>query len=308
MADGRMSLPMARGYGETKRPDRWWLYPLCVSLAFAAFIGYSTWAAFQNDHFTFGRDDTSKAESQKFSASYLSPFYSPAVFTAPTKDAQSKSVKVTGQESPRNRAEEQAQHAWFGNRPDWVPDWLIFFSPALLILPFPGLFRFTCYYYRGAYYKAVWQDPPNCAVGEPRSSYWGENSLPLILQNAHRYALYIAIIFIGLLAYDAVVGFIFTDATGDKHFGIGVGSFVLVLNVILLGGYTFGCHSFRHLIGGYKDQLASSAAQKNAYDCVSCLNRWHQAFAWCSLFWVGFSDFYVRMCSMGVFTDYRIVF
>jgi hypothetical protein len=25
-----------------------------------------------------------------------------------------------------------------------------------------------------------------------------------------------------------------------------------------------------------------------------------------SLFWVGFSDFYVRMCSMGIFTDYRI--
>ena len=23
---------------------------------------------------------------------------------------------------------------------------------ALIILPFPGLFRFTCYYYRGAYY------------------------------------------------------------------------------------------------------------------------------------------------------------
>jgi hypothetical protein len=28
--------------------------------------------------------------------------------------------------------------------------------------------------------------------------------------------------------------------------------------------------------------------------------------AWCSLFSVGFSDFYVRMCSMGVFTDWRL--
>jgi hypothetical protein len=30
---------------------------------------------------------------------------------------------------------------------------LLPFSPALLILPFPGGFRFTCYYYRGAYYN-----------------------------------------------------------------------------------------------------------------------------------------------------------
>ena len=62
------------------------------------------------------------------------------------------------------------------------------FSPALLILPFPGSFRFTCYYYRGAYYKAFWADPPSCSVGEPRKSYLGENSFPLILQNIHRYS------------------------------------------------------------------------------------------------------------------------
>jgi hypothetical protein len=31
-------------------------------------------------------------------------------------------------------------------------------------------------------------------------------------------------------------------------------------------------------------------------------------FAWFSLFWVSFSDFYVRMCSMGVFHDFRVLF
>jgi hypothetical protein len=31
--------------------------------------------------------------------------------------------------------------------------------------------------------------------------------------------------------------------------------------------------------------------------------RW----AWMSLFWVGFSDLYVRMCSMGIWTDWRIL-
>ena len=50
-----------------------------------------------------------------------------------------------------------------------------------------GLFRLTCYYYRGAYYKSFWADPPACAVSEPRKIYLGERSFPLIMQNFHRY-------------------------------------------------------------------------------------------------------------------------
>ena len=42
--------------------------------------------------------------------------------------------------------------------------------------------------------------------------------------------------------------------------------------------------------------------QHKAYDCVSCLNRRHMLWAWCSLFWVGFTDLYVRLCSMGIWT------
>jgi hypothetical protein len=29
-------------------------------------------------------------------------------------------------------------------------------------------------------------------------------------------------------------------------------------------------------------------------------------FAWCSLFMVAFCDLYVRLCSMGIWTDWRI--
>ena len=43
------------------------------------------------------------------------------------------------------------------------------------------------------------------------------------------------------------------------HFGIGVGTLVLALNVVLLGGYTLGCHSLRHLVGGFLDQLTRQA-------------------------------------------------
>jgi hypothetical protein len=180
--------------------------------------------------------------------------------------------------------------------PDWLP-----LTPALFILWAPGGFRFTCYYYRGAYYKAFWADPPACAVGEPRSGYRGESKFPLILQNIHRYFLYLALIFIVILSYDAILATQFSDG-----FGIGVGTIVMAVNVILLGGYTFGCHSLRHLVGGGCDVLSDKPVRKGLWAWVSKLNRKHMLWAWLSLFWVGFTDFYVRMCSMGVFTDYRI--
>jgi hypothetical protein len=160
----------------------------------------------------------------------------------------------------------------------------------------------TCYYYRGAYYKAFWLDPPSCTVGEPRKSYFGESRLPLILQNVHRYFLYLALVFLVILAHDVWKALWFPDG-----FGIGVGTLVLAVNVVLLGGYTFGCHSLRHLIGGKLDQLSRAPVRYSGYRCVSCLNRRHMLFAWLSLFWVAFSDIYVRLCSMGVWHDWRII-
>jgi hypothetical protein len=204
---------------------------------------------------------------------YLSPFYSPLIFG----------------DSP---------HALLSARPSWIPVWV---SAAMLILWAPGGFRFTCYYYRGAYYKAFWADPPSCTVGEPRKKYLGERSFPLIVQNVHRYFLYLAVIFIALLAHDVWKALWF-----NGHFGIGVGTLVLAANVTLLSCYTFGCHSMRHLIGGVRDRLTGTPVRKRAYDCVSCLNRRHMLFAWCSLFSVGFSDLYIRMCSMGIWSDWRI--
>ena len=257
-----------RGFGETQRRDAWWLQPLVVFTILGGFVLYATWAAFQNGHYTYGP--------------YLSPFYSPEIFG----------------DSP---------HAWFGPKPAWWPAWLVF-SPALLILPFPGLFRLTCYYYRGAYYKAFWADPPACAVGEPRKRYCGESAFPLIVQNVHRYFLYIALGFLIVLAHDVYQALWFTDpVSGRTVFGIGVGTLVLAANVTLLGGYTLGCHSMRHVVGGYLDQLSRSPVRKRVYDCSSCLNRGHLRWAWTSLFSVAFADLYVRLCSMGIWTDWRIL-
>ncbi len=182
------------------------------------------------------------------------------------------------------------------------------FSPALIILPFPGLFRVTCYYYRGAYYKAFWADPPSCAVGEPRKRYWGEASFPLIMQNIHRYFLYAALFIVVALLIDVYKALWFTDpVTGQTSFGIGVGTLILAVNATLLGGYTLGCHSLRHIIGGYRDRLAGSPVRKRAYDCSSCLNRGHMRWAWLSLFSVMFADIYVRLCAMGIWTDFRLL-
>jgi len=255
-----------RGFGETLRRDAWWIQPLVTFVILGGFVVYATWAAFQNAHYTYGP--------------YLSPFYSPEIFGA----------------SP---------HAWFGPKPGWWPG-LLPFSPALIILPFPGLFRFTCYYYRGAYYKAFWADPINCAVGEPRKSYLGERYFPLILQNIHRYFMYIALLFLVFLLHDVWKALWWDDGAGGVKFGMGIGTLVLALNVVLLSCYTLGCHSFRHVVGGFLDQLSKHPVKKKTYDCSSCLNRWHMKWAWMSLFGVALTDVYVRLCSMGIIHDVRI--
>jgi hypothetical protein len=258
-----VTLPVRKpSFGETSRRDLWWLQPAAIFVGLSAFVVYSTWAAFQGAHYTYGP--------------YLSPFYSPELFGS----------------SP---------HAWFGPVPGWWPAWLPY-SPAFLILWAPAGFRLTCYYYRGAYYKAFWADPPACAVGEPRSGYIGESNWPLRIQNIHRYFLYVAVLFIFMLAWDAIKSFWF-----DNGIGIGVGSLVLTMNVYLLAGYTFGCHSMRHLVGGRKDCLSASPTCQSLYTKCSALNRRHPLWAWASLISVMSADVYVRLCSMGIITDYRII-
>jgi hypothetical protein len=257
-----------RSFAETTRRDRWWVPPLLVFVGLSAFIVYATWAAFQGAFYTHGP--------------YLSPFYSPVLFYSP-------------------EYADGASHAWFGTVPSWWPGWLPY-SPALLILWAPAGFRVTCYYYRGAYYKAFWADPPNCAVGEPRKGYIGESNWPLRIQNVHRYFMYIAILFIFMLTWDAIQSFWFADGVG-----VGVGSLVLTVNVVLLAGYTFGCHSLRHIVGGRKDCLSESPTCHALYKGCSALNRRHMLWAWTSLVSVMFADIYVRMCSMGVWRDYRLI-
>jgi hypothetical protein len=177
-------------------------------------------------------------------------------------------------------------------------------SPAMLILGGPLGFRATCYYYRKALYRAFLLDPPACAVGEGRRSYSGETKFPLILQNLHRYFLYLAIIFLAFLWHDAFHAFFF-----DGKLGMGVGTIVMVVNVCLLSLYTCSCHSLRHLAGGKLDCFSCATFGKPRYKAwrgISILNERHMLFAWMSLFGVGLTDFYVRLVSSGAIQDVRL--
>jgi hypothetical protein len=198
---------------------------------------------------------------------YLSPFYSPLI---------------------------DPEHKW----------WPL--SPALLILAAPLGFRATCYYYRKAYYRAFFLTPPACAVtGRGAGKYTGERKFPFILQNIHRYFLYLALLFIVILWYDAIKAFSF-----DGQFGVGLGSLIMLANIVLLTGYTFSCHSLRHLVGGKLDCFSCEVAGKTRYKLwrgVSVLNDRHMLFAWLSLISVGLTDFYIRLVAMGTIRDLRIL-
>jgi hypothetical protein len=180
------------------------------------------------------------------------------------------------------------------------------FSPALLILGGPLGFRATCYYYRKAYYRAFFLDPPACAVSEPsKRKYKGETAFPLILQNVHRYFFYLAIVFLAFLWYDAVVAYDF-----DGHFGIGVGTLIMSVNIVMLTLYTFSCHSLRHLAGGKLDCFSCATFGKprhTAWRGITFLNERHMLLAWTSLITVGLTDLYIRMVATGAFHDLRIL-
>jgi hypothetical protein len=186
-------------------------------------------------------------------------------------------------------------------KPDWFP-----LSPAFLILLPPVLFRATCYYYRKAYYRSFFLDPPACAVGDLRGhGYRGETAFPLILQNLHRYIFYITLLYLPFLWIDVAHATVF-----DGHFGIGLGTLVLLANSTALTLYSFSCHSARHLVGGRLDCFSCTAgtrARHKIWGGASVLNARHMLFAWTSFITVTGADLYVRLVATGVIRDLRLL-
>ena len=170
------------------------------------------------------------------------------------------------------------------------------FSPSILVLWAPLAFRGTCYYYRKAYYRSFFIDPPSCAVGEViKRNYHGERRFPFAISNFHRFFFYLAVVVLGFLWYDAYAAFFFDDGVG-----IGLGTIILLANCIFLSFYTFSCHSFRHAVGGCLDCLATSKKRHKLWVWVSKININHPMWAWISLIVVTAADVYVRLMASGV--------
>ncbi|HEY3261637.1 MAG TPA: hypothetical protein VGJ95_15455 [Pseudonocardiaceae bacterium] len=208
---------------------------------------------------------------------YLAPFYSPCL----------------------SRACVEGSSHWG----QWFPDLGPLITPPLFVLPFILGFRLTCYYYRKAYYRAFWLSPPACAVNEPHKRYTGETRFPLVAQNVHRYFFYSAIPVALILTYDA--GIAFHGRNGG--IGLGLGTVILVINVLLIWAYTLSCHSCRHLIGGRLKHFSRHPVRYWVWTQISTLNAKHMQLAWLSLGSVGLADLYVALVASGAINDLRII-
>jgi len=179
----------------------------------------------------------------------------------------------------------------------FLPGWI---SPAIFVLWIQVLFRATCYYFRGAYYKSLFADPPACAVGEPtiHRRFGMENRFPFILQNAHRFTLYLAFIPMAVLWYDLVIA-----AWHDGSPRLGLGVFLIGADALLVSLYVFSCHSLRHLVGGSLDCFSCTRNTRRRHGVwarVSSLNLHHGTWFWASLVSIVIADLYIRMLAMGV--------
>ncbi len=268
--------PMSSGVGgpdraaigaRTLRTDRWWLSPLTTFVVFTSFVVYATWRAFTGG---------SPESGNYFVGHYLSPFYSPCL------------------------TDECGAAADFGTPFNGFP-----LSAALIILIFPLGFRMTCYYYRKAYYRAFWFSPPACAVAEPHAKYTGETRLPLILNNVHRYFWYAAVVVGLILTYDVILS-LQDFAVGDGDSGhVGLGTLILLVNVIFIWLYTLSCHSCRHAVGGRLRHFSKHPVRYRLWTWVSKLNGKHATYAWLSLFSVAIADLYVMLLANGTISETR---
>ena len=110
--------------------------------------------------------------------------------------------------------------------------------------------------------------------------------------------MYITTVVLAFLWYDVARALIY-----NGHWYLGLGTGIMLVNVILLTGYTFGCHSLRHLIGGGLDCYSCSAyrrARKRSWNVLTWFNMRHSVWAWCSMISVVAVDVYIRLLMSGV--------
>lgn len=184
-----------------------------------------------------------------------------------------------------------------------LPEMPVFIPIAIITFAILAGFRGTCYYYRKAGYRSLFLAPAACAVPEPHKKYTGESRFPLVVLNLHRYFFYGAVIFGLVNVYDGVLAF----HGKDGGFGIGLGTVIIWVNLVMLWAYTLSCHACRHIVGGRLKHFSKHPLRYRYWTVVSKLNARHGQFAMISLFTVILTDAYIMALSAGWITDLRIV-
>ncbi|MGI0092292.1 MAG: succinate dehydrogenase [Nitrososphaerales archaeon] len=179
-----------------------------------------------------------------------------------------------------------------------------FYSPTVLIVPIPGLFRLTCYAYRKDYHRHLFHHPLACENsdrGEPAGrKYTGEKNAIFLFENVHRYMLYAGILLLPFFYYDFIISLTYGNS-------LRIGSLVLLANALALTAWTLSCHALRHLIGGNIDCYScatAGGARNSIWRIQSWWNAHHEALAWISLLTIFFADLYLRAITAGVPLDH----
>lgn len=165
---------------------------------------------------------------------------------------------------------------------------------ALLIIPIG--FRLTCYYFRGWYSKHIFgrSFSKRQLLNLKHIKYTGE----WWVHKLHRYFLIAAIGLLILHFYDAVINVI--QNSGHLY----LSNILEWLDVIFLSMYVFGCHSFRHILGG--NLICFGCKRKTRYKDHSWqywLNQHHGLFFWISIITIIVLELYVRLMTNNLITD-----
>ena len=226
--------------------------------------------ALQGDHYDFGN--------------YLSPFYSPELFgDSPHAGSGPKPAAWPPLAAVLAGAADPAV-------PGWLPLHLLLLPRRLLqgVLGRPAVLR-----RRRAAQRAT----------------AASDSFPLSSRTSTATSCTSRCVFLVLLAHDVVEGAL-VRRSGDRRTRRSASASArssCSSTSCCSAATRFGCHSLRHLVGGVLDQLSRAPVRKTALrlrraasTAGTCCGRG----AACSA--VGFADLYVRLCSMGVWHDWRI--
>ncbi|MCL5092149.1 MAG: succinate dehydrogenase [Candidatus Marsarchaeota archaeon] len=183
-----------------------------------------------------------------------------------------------------------------------------FYSPTILVLPFVGLFRLTCYAYRKDYHRHVFKHPVACATNAREDSatrsYSGETGF-FRIENLHRYFMYFSVLILPFFFYDFYIAVAYSGI-----FKITLGSLLLLANAVVVTVWVFSCHAVRHLTGGRVDCYGCKLAGKSRnkfFRFQSYFNVHHEALAWTSLILFISVDLYLRALSAGLPLNFTII-